>query len=165
MDTTTRFGLPLLAAGQSQKEAWHNESLLIADRLIDGLVEGAATADPPATSSLDGLYAIATGASGAWAGQDGMLAAYSSSGWRFIAPVEGMRLIERGSGQEWRRTASGWEVGRLQAHEVYCDGQKVVGARAAPIATPTGGTTIDAEARAGLAAVLAALRGHGLIGT
>ena len=135
------------------------------DRLVGGVIEGAASAAPPATPSADGLYAIATGATGAWVGQDGMLGAFSASGWRFITPVEGMRLIERASGQEWRRTGTGWETGRVQAHELYVDGVKVVGTRATPIAAPSGGGTIDVEVRAGLNSVLAALRAHGLIAT
>ena len=165
MDVTTRIKLPLLAAGQAQKEVWHNEALLLIDRLVGGVVEGAASAAPPTTPSPDGLYAIASGATGAWTGQDGMLAAFSASGWRFIAPVEGMRLIERASGQEWRRAGTVWETGRVQAHEIFVDGVKVVGARVTPIAAPSGGGTIDVEARAALNSALAALRAHGLIGT
>jgi hypothetical protein len=44
-------------------------------------------------------------------------------------------------------------------------GQQVVGGRLAAIASPSGGTTIDAEARAAVTQILATLRGHGLIGT
>ena len=135
------------------------------DRLVGGVIEGAASATPPPSPSTDGLYAIAAGASGAWTGQDGMLGAFTSSGWRFIAPVEGLQLVERASGQSWRRTASGWETGRVQAHDIYIDGVKVVGARASPIAGPAGGATSDSEARACLGLILAALRTHGLIGT
>lgn len=163
MDITTRLKLPLLAAGQAQKEAWHNEALLLVDRLLAGVIEGAASATPPGSPTADGLYAVAAAATGAWAGQDGMLAAYSSSGWRFVAPAEGMRLVERASGQEWRRLAGSWEIGRVQAHELYIDGVKVVGARSGTIAAPTGGATVDTESRVCLAAILAALRTHGLI--
>lgn len=80
MDTTSRFKLPLLAAGQAQKEAWHNESLLLIDRLLGGVIEGGASATPPGSPSADGLYAVAAGASGAWTGQGGLLAAASPSG-------------------------------------------------------------------------------------
>ena len=47
--------------------------------------------------------------------------------------------------------------------ELRVGGERVVGPRGAAIATPAGGTTVDAEARTTLADVLAALRGHGLI--
>lgn len=136
MDTTTRLKLPLLAAGQAQKEAWHKEALFLVDRLMAGVIEGAASATPPTSPTADGLYAVATAATGVWAGQDGMLAAFSSSGWRFVSPVEGLRLIERASGQEWRRTATGWDIGRVQARELYVDGLKVVGARSGTMRGP-----------------------------
>jgi hypothetical protein len=44
-------------------------------------------------------------------------------------------------------------------------GQQVVGPRLQPIASAAGGTTVDAEARAVLDAVLNTLRQHGLIGS
>lgn len=40
---------------------------------------------------------------------------------------------------------------------------KVVGGQMAAIAGPTGGSVIDAELRSTVAAILEALRGHGLI--
>ena len=55
MDITTRLKLPLLAAGQAQKEAWHNEALLLVDRLLAGVIEGAASATPPGSPTADGL--------------------------------------------------------------------------------------------------------------
>ena len=165
MDMTSRLKLPLLAAGQAQKEAWHNESLLLIDRLTSGIIEGAASATPPPTANADSLYAIAVGATGVWAGKDGMLGAATSSGWRFIVPVEGLQLVERAIGRTWRRTATGWDIGRIQASELIVDGVKVVGSRGAAVAAPAGGATVDAEARACLGSILAALRTHGLIGT
>ncbi len=138
---------------------------MLIDRLLGGVIEGAASATPPGAPSVDGLYAVAAGASGAWAGQGGLIAASTPSGWRFIAPIEGMQLVERTSGRPWRRTASGWEVGRLHASELFVDGLKVVGARGAAIAAPSGGATVDSEARGAIGAMLTALRAHGLIGT
>lgn len=40
MDQTARFALPMLVAGQSQKEWFHNEALLRADALLCATVEG-----------------------------------------------------------------------------------------------------------------------------
>ena len=164
MDTTERAKLPLLAAGQAQKEEWHNESLLRLDLLTSGVVE-AELADPPLSQQAGVLYLVAAAGTGAWAGRDGSLAGWTVGGWRFVAPFEGLRLTDRASGVEWRRTGSAWERGRVRAEEVLVAGQKVVGERAAAIASPSGGSVIDAEARACINFILSALRGHGLVET
>ena len=59
--------------------------------------------------------------------------------------------------------AGAWEFGLLRGSGVMIGGVQVVGSRAAPIASPAGGTTIDAEARATIDQMLNALRNHGLI--
>jgi hypothetical protein len=58
-----------------------------------------------------------------------------------------------------------WELGTVRGSSLVIDGQQVVGGRAAAIASPAGGATVDAEARAAIAAVLVAMRQHGLIET
>ena len=63
------------------------------------------------------------------------------------------------------RAGGAWRLGVLSGARVEVGGVQVVGARAAAIAPPAGGGVVDAEARAALAAVLAALRGHGLVAT
>ncbi len=49
--------------------------------------------------------------------------------------------------------------------QVKVNGVKVLGAQGAAVANPTGGATVDTEARAQLSLALAALRTHGLIAT
>jgi hypothetical protein len=56
-----------------------------------------------------------------------------------------------------------WEVGTLNGSQLVVDGLKVVGARGSAITVPTGGATIDAEARTAIGLVLGAMREHGLI--
>lgn len=165
MDTTERLDLPLLAAGQMQKEAWHNEALALIDLMLNGVIEGAVTAAPPASPLAGSLYLVGTGATSAWAGRDGQLAGWLPSGWRFIVPPEGLRLTERATGFEWRRLATGWSIGQVKANQLVIGSQQVVGARGAAVANPSGGSTIDAEARACLQALLSAVRTHGLIET
>jgi hypothetical protein len=56
-----------------------------------------------------------------------------------------------------------WEIGVVRGSSLVLGGQQVVGSRAAAIASPSGGTTIDSHARTPIGQILAALRQHGLI--
>jgi len=163
MDQTARFALPFLAPGQAQKEWFHNEALQRIDMLLCPVVEGAAVAVPPANPLPGQCFIIATGATGAWAGRDGALAAYTDGGWRFVAPIEGACVIDRVSGQSIVRRGGAWEAGIVRAQEVRINGQSVLRERQAGIANPAGGSIIDVECRSAVAGVLAALRTHGLI--
>jgi hypothetical protein len=164
MDQTARFAMPLLAPGQSQKEWFHNEALQTIDALLCAMVEGPPVAQPPASPAEGQCFIIASGGSGAWAGKDGNLAAFTEGGWKFIAPSEGLRALDRASGQTLLRRNGGWESGIVRAQEVRIGGQLVVRERQPAVAAPTGGTTVDAECRSAVAALLAALQAHGLIG-
>ena len=164
MEMTPRLGLPLLVAGQVQKEVFLNEALALADLLISGSVEPAPIASPPASPTTGTLYRVAAaGASGAFAGQEGKLAGWTEGGWRFVAPVEGMRLTERGSGLELAYRDGLWTSGSLRASEVLIGAQRVLGARLAAVADPAGGTVVDTQGRLAITQILAALRAHGLI--
>jgi hypothetical protein len=55
--------------------------------------------------------------------------------------------------------------GRSLRTGLFIDGEQVVGRRAAAIAAPAGGATIDTEARAAVSQILEGLRQHGLIGS
>lgn len=164
MDQTARFALPMLVAGQSQKEWFHNEALLRADALLCATVEGPPLAQPPAGPAEGECFIVAAGATGAWAGQDGALAFFTEGGWRLIAPIEGLRALDRTSGETWLRRNGSWECGIVRAQEIRIDGQTVVRERQPGPAAPSGGTVIDTECRATLAALIAALQAHGLIG-
>jgi hypothetical protein len=83
----------------------------------------------------------------------------------FARSVEGITLYERTSGNCATFRNGAWELGTLRGGAVLIGGQQVVGARAAAIDSPSGGSVIDAEGRSAIAAILAALREHGLIAT
>ena len=51
----------------------------------------------------------------------------------------------------------------MRGDAILVAGTKVVGAQSAAIAPPVGGTVVDAQARAAIGSILAAMRGHGLI--
>jgi hypothetical protein len=163
MDQTARFELPFLAPGQAQKEWWHNEALQRIDLLLCPVVEGPPLATPPASPPPGSCYLIASGATGAWAGHEGALASLTDAGWTFITPVEGAQVMDAASGQMVLRRGGAWESGIVRAEELRIGGQTVVRQRQASIADPVGGMTADAECRTAVAAILSALRTHGLI--
>lgn len=163
MSQTPRLAIPFLSAGQAQKEVSHNEALQLLDALVAPAVEAAPQASPPASPGIGHCYLVGGSPTGAWSGQAGKLAQYSAGGWRFIAPVEGMSVYERSSGQPATYRQGAWDIGQLRGASLIVGGQQVVGGRGAAIAGPSGGSTIDAEARAAVGLILGAMRAHGLI--
>lgn len=164
METTPRFSLPLLSAGQAQKELFHNESLLIADALICGAVKGPVRDDPPPAPEAGDCYIVGNSPTSDWSSNAGQLAMYSDAGWRFVAPVDGLALLDKSNGTMTVYRSGGWEEGIVRASSVVIDGAQVVGSQASAIGEPAGGAIIDSEARAAISAILTALRSHGLIG-
>ena len=80
-----------------------------------------------------------------------------------MAPVPGMLVWNIDAGYWLHWSGSGWSDGELPAAALTIGGQQVVGPRLADVPSPSGGTTIDAEARAAIEALIATLRSHGLI--
>jgi len=135
----------------------------VLDVLVVPTVEGPPLATPPSAPALGNCYIVGSSPSGAWAGHAQQLAAYTSGGWRFVAPRHGMSVYVVSSGSTAVYHGGSWEVGTLNGSQLVVDDQKVVGSREAAIVAPTGGTTIDAEARTAIGQILDALRQHGLI--
>ncbi|MGI8931724.1 MAG: DUF2793 domain-containing protein [Sphingomicrobium sp.] len=163
MSATPRLVLPMIAAGQAQKELFHNEALQMLDVLVAAAVEGPPLASPPTTPVIGSCYLVAASPTGEWTGHAQQLAAYTSGGWRFIVARDGMGALVRSSGTTAVYRNGSWEIGTLSGSQVTIDGDKVVGARGSAIAAPTGGTVVDGEARATIGQLLIALRDHGLI--
>ena len=162
-DLTPRLALPLLIQGQAQKEMFHNESLVQLDVLVAGAVEEGPRNSPPGSPAAGQAWIVGTSPTGAWSGQAGRIATWNSSGWRFLVPAEGCPLWVKSSSVTAMYRGGAWVIGTLAGDRVHVGGQQVVGARGAAIADPSGGSTVDAEARSAVAAMLAALRTHGLI--
>ena len=162
-DFSARFALPLLQPGQAQKEMFHNEALALLDAALHAVAESLGDNAPPASPAIGQCWIVGSAPAGEWTGRAGMLAAWTSGGWRFVAPVPGMTVWLRAARMWALYDAGAWGAGVLPATTVRVGGQQVVGARAGAIASPAGGTVIDAEARARISAILIALRGHGLI--
>ena len=163
MAATPRLALPFLSVGQAQKEFTHNESLQALDVLVAGAIEEPPRTAPPDLPVVGACYVIGPNPTGAWAAMPACIAAWTTGGWRFISPLEGMSLYERSSGT-WATFRDGvWELGMVRGGSLVVNDKQVVGSRAAAIDSPAGGNVIDSEARAALSAVLDALRQHGLI--
>ena len=163
MESTKRLSLPLIMPGQAQKEISHNEALQVLDTLVAAAVEDVATDEPPAAPSTGQCYILGNSPSGEWSAYPGHLAAYTSVGWRFIAPTDGLQVLVKTTGTFAVYGSAGWETGVVRGSRLLVNNEQVVGERAAAIAEPAGGTTIDAEVRSALGLVLGALRHHGLI--
>ncbi|WP_155265157.1 DUF2793 domain-containing protein [Sphingomonas segetis] len=163
MATTPRLSLPFLSVAQAQKEFAHNESLQTLDVLVAGSVEEGPRATPPTSPVIGSCYLVAEAATGAWAGSSQCVAAWTSGGWRFVSPIDGMSLYDRASGTFALFRNGAWEIGIVRATSVAIGGQQVLGQRAAAVESPVGGTVTDAEARSTINAILDALRQHGLV--
>ena len=136
-----RFGLPLLFAGQAQKEAHVNEALALADSLLHCAIEGSAANPPP--SPVDGqCWLVTAGATGAWLGHDNALACRQAGNWLFVEPRDGLSVLNRDTGQTLHFRGS-WQV-------------------PAAVAAATGGSMVDVEARQAIDGLIAALRTAGI---
>jgi hypothetical protein len=163
-ETSARFDLPFVLPGQAQKELSHNEAITGIDIALHPAVEGAPIGVPPAVPLLGQCWLVAAGSqSGAWAGQGDRIACWTSGGWRFVRPQPGMRVWDKLNGWERRWTGNSWSAGELSGSAVLVSGLQVLGPRQPAVPSPSGGTTIDVEARNALAALTVALKTHGLI--
>lgn len=162
LSTTHRLALPLLHAGQAQKELFHNEALAAIDFLVQPVVTTIDASAPPATPVPGECHIVGEDATGAWTGAAGKLACWTQGGWRFADPFDGMCVWFSGSGPV-RFEAGEWRVGVLSGRALTIDGGQVVGPRGAAIAPVTGGAVTDFEARFAIAAIVDRLVSHGLI--
>jgi hypothetical protein len=133
------------------------------DMIVGGAVEDGPLVTPPASPPIGDAYIVDLTPTGDWAGHPASVAAYTSGGWRFVAPFDGISLYVKSQGLWANYRAGAWEMGLLRGSSVIIGGQQVVGSRAAAIASASGGATVDTEARATIDQILAAMRQHGLI--
>jgi Protein of unknown function (DUF2793) len=145
------------------KATTHNEALALLDVAISAAIDGFLVDTPPASPAVGSSYVVGASPTGAWAGHARALAGYTNGGWRFIEALEGLSALDKASGETATFRAGAWEKGQARAAKLSVGGNQVVGARGAAVADPDGGTIIDTEARAAVAAILARLRQHGLI--
>ncbi|MCB1485614.1 MAG: DUF2793 domain-containing protein [Hyphomicrobiaceae bacterium] len=90
-DTTINLGLPYIMAAQAQKHVTHNEALRALDTIVQLTVEDRDLSAPPASPVEGQCFIVAAGATGAWAGQEGLVAAYQDAAWLFYPVRTGWR--------------------------------------------------------------------------
>ena len=139
---TPRFALPLLFAGQSQKELFVNEAHAIADALLHCAIEGEADT-PPAAPNDGEAWLVGLSPTGDWAGHAGKIALRQSGNWLFATPCDGLRVLDRSTGQD-RRYLGEWKFPFAPAE-------------------PIGGSVIDTEARDVISQIIGALRTAGIL--
>jgi hypothetical protein len=119
-----------------------NQAHVLADALLHPAIEGEAD-DPPSAPAEGECWLVGDTPSGDWSGEAGKLAAFQAGAWVFVAPRDGMRVLDRSEGQEIRYRG-GWQ-------------------RAETPEEPWGGTIVDAEARAAITGLVAALVAGGIL--
>lgn len=141
-DKSIRLGLPFLFAGQAQKEFFVNEAFSIMDLLLHPAVAGV-LGDAPDTALEGECWLVAENAGGNWNGRAGMIAVRQDGAWKFVGPISGMRLYDRGTSQTLLYS------GRWYRPETPT--------------LPEAGETVDQEARAAIETIIRAMRTAGLI--
>ena len=91
MSSTANLGIAYLAAAQSQKHVTMNEALSALDIVVQLSVSDRDLTAPPGSPAEGDTYLVAAPATGAWAGQEGKVAAYQAGAWVFHPPRSGWR--------------------------------------------------------------------------
>ena len=138
---TPTFALPLLFAGQAQKEFFINQSSSMIDSLMMKCIDNS-IASPPNEPVEGATYRIATSAQGDWSDHEDEVAIFVGGAWVYVPPFDGMTLFDRTLGA-FLHYQSGWQA----AEE--------------PIEA-TGGSTVDVEARQMINELVEALRKVGI---
>ncbi|MGB5484861.1 DUF2793 domain-containing protein [Parasphingorhabdus sp.] len=140
---TTRFEIPLLAAGQAHKELFHNEALTRIDFLIQPAVQAIET-DPTTIAPLPGQsWLVGPSATEDWLDHDDEIAGWSGNGWLFLKPQAWMRVY----------------IESANAFAIYHGFWQL----AAEVPSPVAGSVIDVEARSSIDSILAALEAQGIL--
>lgn len=162
MSSTARFELPFILPGQAQKEVYHNEALMRLDMAVHAAVEEGPLPTPPQAPQNGQSWIVGAGAVGDWAGKEQQIAGWTDGGWRFIAPRAGMTAWSKADGLWLHWTENGWKLGEWPVARLTISGLQIVGERQPAVPSPSGGTTIDQEARNAINAIIATLMSHGL---
>ncbi|SOB81194.1 Protein of unknown function [Sphingomonas guangdongensis] len=162
-EETARWALPMIVPGQAQKEMTHNEALARLDLMVAATVETAPLDTPPRAPVPGTCWIVGAAPTAAWSGQAHALAGWTSGGWRFVQPREGMQLWIRDEGHSLRFLDGAWAAEPLSGGSLAIAGESILGPRAPAIAAPSGGMLIDEQCRATLLTIIEVLQHHRLI--
>ena len=106
MTDTPHLGMPLIAAGQSQKHVTHNEAIVRLDAIVMLSVIDSTHTAPPAATEGD-RYRVAPGATGIWIGWDLNIALFTDSQWVKLVQKRGWTCFDENNGTltVWNGTA------------------------------------------------------------
>ena len=161
-EATTNFGLPLIQTGQAQKDVTHNDALSRIDRLLGSRVESRTTTTPPAAPSVGAAWIVPVSADGIWAGHESAFAEWDGSAWQYSNLPLGFICWIVDEAILCARTDFGWTA-RLPVEGLAVDGRVLCSSPPSSVAEPSGGSVVDAEARAVIVQLLQALRDQGMI--
>lgn len=108
--TTPNLGLPNTPAGATDVSVAYNEAMQIIDALMPLVVQSMALTTPPSTLAADvgKRWIPATGATGAWSGQDGKVALCTAADvWKFISAPVWIYARNLDTSTDFRQTALG----------------------------------------------------------
>lgn len=162
MPVSPRLALPLISAGQTQKDVTHNDAVLAIDRMLALTVVSRRALSPPAAPAIGSCYIVPAGGASAWSQPaDTLVQFQGDGGWLRLSPADGqtalvmdeaIMIVFRGGWQ------AHWPVAGLRI-----GGRTLLAAAPATIGPPTGGVNVDSEARSSLTALILALRDLGLL--
>jgi Protein of unknown function (DUF2793) len=89
MTDTPNLALPFIEGSQAQKHVTHNEALRILDAAIQIAVLDLTRTSPPSSPAEGERHVVASGATGAWAGQGNAIASWQDGAWAFLVPRTG----------------------------------------------------------------------------
>lgn len=90
MTTTAKLGLTDLVEAQGGAETRMNANMRIIDTLLNCLVIDRDLSAPPGSPTEGDTYIVAGSATGDWLGQEGNIAYFNGSVWKFFTPYEGV---------------------------------------------------------------------------
>lgn len=162
-DVSARYALPFLQAGQAQKEITHNVAVDRIDALLQLAVASRTVTTPPEMPAAGMSWIVPDACNGAWSSRGGQIATASDGGWIFVVPRDGCVAWVAEESVFAVFFEGVWHGDAWPAAGLRIAGHPILTTTAAAIATPSGGATIDSEARVTLSAVLDAMRLLGLI--